>query len=162
MRIYDLNGILIGGFSGYTVKRATRAALLSVFEGVDDLLYEIDWRDRPLESGLMSADFFPTPATVAEASELFPEYLTGAGVDPQGRNMLLADLEQWSRSYALRTLEKLGWERRSGEIVKHDELRERLNVNTEHSRLFLRMLEMLGSVDICVIPVKMGMQSRKM
>ena len=144
MRIYDLNGILIGGFSGYTVKRATRAALLSAFEGVDDLLYEIDWRDCPLESGLMSADFFPTPATVAEASELFPEYLTGAGVDPQGRNELLADLEQWSRAYALRTLEKLGWERRSGEVLEADELRERLNVNAEHSSLFLRMLEMLA------------------
>ena len=59
-------------------------------------------------------------------------------------------------------LEKLGWERRSGEVVDAHELRERLNVNSEHSRLFLRMLEMLGSVDICVIPVKMGMQSRKM
>ena len=144
MRIYDLNGILIGGFSGYTVKRATRAALLSAFEGVDDLLYEIDWRDRPLESGLMSADFFPTPAIVAGASELFPEYLTGAGVDPRGRNELLADLEQWSRSYALRTLEKLGWERSSGEVLEADELRERLNVNAEHGRLFLRMLEMLA------------------
>ena len=142
MRIYDPNGVLIGGFSGYTVKRATRAALLSAFEGVNDLLYEIDWRDQPLESGLMSADFFPTPATVAEASELFPAYLTGAGVDPQGRNELLADLEQWSRSYALRTLEKLGWQRKMGEIVEAEELRERLNVNAEHSRLFLRMLEM--------------------
>ena len=126
------------------MKRATRAALLSAFEGVNDLLYEIDWRERPLESGLMSADFFPTPATVAASSELFPEYLTGAGVDPQGRNELLADLEWWSRSYALRTLEKLGWERAVGEVVKHDELRERLNVNAEHSRLFLRMLEMLA------------------
>ena len=144
MHIYDPNGVLIGGFSGYTVKRATRAALLSAFEGIDDLLYEIDWRDRPLESGLMPADFFPTPATVAESSDLFPEYLTGAGVDPQGRNELLADLEWWSRSYALRTLQKLGWQRTPGEIVKHDELRERLNVNPEHSRLFLRMLEMLA------------------
>ena len=144
MRIYDLNGVLIGGFSGYTVKRATRAALLSAFEGVNDLLYEIDWRDRPLESGLMSADFFPTPATVAEVSELFPDYLTGAGVDPQGRNELLADLERWSRSYALRTLEKLGWQRKSGEVVRHEELREQLRVNSEHNRLFLRMLEMLA------------------
>ncbi len=144
MRIYDLNGVLIGEFSGYTVKRATRAALLSAFEGVNDLLYEIDWLDRPLESGLMPADFFPAPAAVAEASELFPDYLTDAGVDPKGRNMLLADLEQWSRSYALRTLENLGWQRILGEVVEAEELRERLNVNAEHSRLFLRMLEMLA------------------
>ena len=144
MRLYDMNGVLIGGFSGYTVKRATRAALLSAFEGVNDLLYQIDWRDRPLESGLMSADFFPTPATVAENTGLFSEYLSGAGANPQGRNELLADLEWWSRSYSLRTLEKLGWERTEGEVVKPDELRERLNVNPEHSRLFLRMLEMLA------------------
>ena len=148
MRIYDLSGVLIGGFTGYTVKRATRAALLSAFEGVDDLLYEIDWRDRPLESGLMSADFFPRPSVVADSSELFPEYLTGAGVDPQGRNELLADMEWWSRSYALRTLEKLGWRRTPGDIFKHNELREELNVNPEHNRLFLRMLEMLAQSEV--------------
>ena len=148
MRIYDLNGVLIGGFDGYTVKRATRAALLSAFEGIDDLLYEIDWRERPLTSGIMSADFFPNPAAVAEGSELFPDYLSAAGVDPQGRNELLADLEWWSRSYALRTLEKLGWQRKPGEVVKHDELRERLEVSPEHGRLFLRMLEMLAQAGV--------------
>ena len=144
MRIYDLNGVVIGGFSGYAVKRATRSALLSAFEGVNDLLYEIDWRDRPLDSGLMSAEFFPTPANVAESADMFPKYLTDAGVDPQGRNELLADLELWARSYALRTLDKLGWQRAPGDMVNPDELRERLSVNPIHSRLFLRMLEMLA------------------
>ena len=148
MRIYDPSGVLIGGFSGYTVKRATRAALLSAFEGVSDLLYEIDWRNRPLESGLMHADFFPNPATVHEASGLFSEYLADVGVDPQSRNELLADLERWSHSYALRTLENLGWQRKTGEILRHDELRERLKVNPEHSRLFLRMLEMLAQAGV--------------
>ena len=144
MRIYDMNGVLIGGFSGYAVKRATRAALLSAFEGVNDLLYEIDWRDRPLESGIMPADFFPNPSEVAADSQLFPGYLTEAGVDPQGRNELLADLERWSRSYALRTLEKLGWQRKTGDIVNADDLRYNLDVKPEHNRLFLRLLEMLA------------------
>ncbi|MDE0234474.1 MAG: type I polyketide synthase, partial [bacterium] len=75
IRIYDQTGALIGGLDGYTVKRATRAALLSAFEGVEDLLYEVVWRDRPLESGLIPADFFPTPSSVAAGSELFPDYL---------------------------------------------------------------------------------------
>ncbi len=144
LRIYDPSGVPVGGFSGYAVKRATRAALLSAFEGINDLLYEIDWRDRPLGTALMHAEFFPGPTAVAEGLGLFPEYLAGAGVDPQGRNELLADLERWSRSYALRTLEKLGWRRTPGEVVKPDELRQRLGVNPEHSRLFLRMLEMLA------------------
>ena len=144
IRIYDPNGLPIGGLSGYTVKRATRAALLSAFEGVEDLLYEVVWRDRPLESGLVPADFFPSPDSVAATSELFPDYLVAAGVDPRKRNALLADLEQWSRSYALFTLEKLGWSRVKGQVVDPDELRPTLGVIPEHQRLFRRMFEMLA------------------
>ncbi|MDE0673518.1 MAG: SDR family NAD(P)-dependent oxidoreductase [bacterium] len=142
IRIYDPNGILIGVLNGYAVKRATRAALLSAFEGVEDLLYEVVWRERPLESGLAPADFFPAPGSVAAGSELFPDYLVAAGVDPQKRNALLADLERWSLSYALFTLEKLGWRRVKGQVVDPDELRRTLGVIPEHRRLFRRMLEM--------------------
>ena len=148
LRIYDPNGALIGGLDGYTVKRATKAALLSAFEGVEDLLYEVVWRDRPLESGLQPADFFPTPAAVATGSGLFPQYLSEAGVDPESRNGLLADLERWSRSYALFNLEKLGWRRTPGEVVDPEELRQRLEVIPEHRRLFRRMLEMLAKSGI--------------
>ena len=148
LRIYDPDGALIGELSGYAVKRATRAALLSAVEGVKDLLYEVVWRDRDLESGLKPADFFPTPAAVADGSQLFPDYLSDAGVDPDGRNSLLADLERWSRSYALFNLEKLGWRRRPGDTVDPDELRERLGVVPEHRRLFRRMLEMLAKSGI--------------
>ncbi|MDE0290242.1 MAG: methyltransferase, partial [bacterium] len=148
MRIYDPNGVLIGRLDGYTVKRATKAALLSAFEGVEDLLYEVVWRDRSLESGLQPADFFPTPAEVAAGSALFPDYLSEAGVDPDSRNGLLADLERWSRSYALFNLEKLGWRRTPGEVVDPEELRQRLEVIPEHRRLFRRMLEMLAKSGI--------------
>ena len=145
LRIYDLNGVLIGGFSGYTVKRATPAALLSAVEGIDDLLYEVVWRDRALESALASADFFPTPATVADGTELFFDYLTSEGVSPEERTALLADLERWSRSYALATLERLGWHRKVGDLVDPEDLRQRLEVSDDHKRLFLRLLEMLAN-----------------
>ena len=144
LRIYDPNGVLLGEFSGYTVKRATQAALLSAVEGVEDLLYEVTWRDCALESGLKPADFFPSPATVAARSQLFTGYLADAGVDPQGRNALLADLERWSWSRALVTLEELGWRRVKGESVDPEELRQRLNVLPEHKRLFRRMFEMVA------------------
>ncbi|MYC30664.1 MAG: SDR family NAD(P)-dependent oxidoreductase [Chloroflexi bacterium] len=147
IRIYDLDGALIGGLSGYTVKRATQAALLAAVEGaegIDDLLYEVIWRDRPLESALKPAGFFPAPTTVAAGTRLFPDYLVEAGVDPKDRNALLADLERWSHSYALLTLEKLGWQRAQGEKVVAEELRQRLNVLPVHERLFRRLLEMLA------------------
>ena len=144
LRIYDSNGALLGALSGYTVKRATREALLSAVEGVDDLLYEVAWRDRGLESALMPADFFPGPSTVAAGTQLFTGYLTDANVDPEGRNSLLADLERWSWARALATLEELGWRRVKGESVDSEELREQLEVLPEHKRLFRRMLEMVA------------------
>ncbi|MDE2940680.1 MAG: SDR family NAD(P)-dependent oxidoreductase [Chloroflexota bacterium] len=147
IRIYDLDGMLIGGLTGYTVKRATQAALLAAVEGaegIDDLLYEVTWRDRPLEPALRPAGFFPAPSAVAAGTRLFPDYLTEAGVDPTDRNALLADLERWSHAYALLTLEKLGWQRVQGETVVAEELRQSLNVLPEHGRLFRRLLEMLA------------------
>ena len=144
LNIYDTDGVLLGVLSGYTVKRATREALLSAVEGVKELLYEVVWRDSALARGILPADFFPSPADVAAGSQSFSGYLTGADVDPEDRHALLADLERWSRSYALATLDKLGWERRAGEVVDPDDLRQRLNVIEDHKRLFRRMLEMLA------------------
>ena len=46
--IYDEGGNLAGELRGYLVKRATRAALLAAVEGVQELLYEVVWRDRAL------------------------------------------------------------------------------------------------------------------
>ena len=151
MHIYDPDGTRIGGFSGYTVKRATPTALLAEVageEGIKDLLYEVAWRDRDLASALKPAGFFPAPAEVAAGTGWFSEYLADAGVDPADRNALLADLERWSHSYALRTLEKLGWRRIPDEAVAPDALRQRLNVVEDHQRLFLRMLELLADAGV--------------
>ena len=144
LSIYDLNGVPLGGLSGYTVKRATQEALLSAVEGVKDLLYEVAWRERDLPPGITPADFFPGPANVADRSQSFAGYLTDAGVDPEGRDALLADLERWSWSRALATLKELGWQRKTGETVDPEDLRQRLQVTEEHKRLFRRMLEMLA------------------
>ena len=144
IRIYDPGGAPLGGLSGYAVKRATREALLSAIEGVGELLYEIVWRDRPLPPGILPADFFPTPAAVAAGQALLSDYLTAEGVAPADRNALLADLERWSRSRALATLEELGFRREEGATVDPEALREELNVIPEHRRLFRRLLEMLA------------------
>ncbi len=144
LRIYDPNGVLLGGLSGYMVKRATRAALLSAVEGVNELLYEVVWRERALTPGMLSADFLASQATVATRSGLLSDYLADEGVTPKDRSALLTDLERWSRSCALETLKKLGWEREGGAAVDSEDLRRRLNVVEEHKRLFRRMLEMLA------------------
>ena len=144
LRIYDTHGVPLGGLSGYLVKRATQTALLSEAEGIADLLYEIVWRESSLARAMLPADFLPAPAMVAARSGLLSAYLAEEGVEPEQRTALLTDLERWSRSRALLTLDELGWERRQGDAVVAEELRKRLGVIADHERLFRRMLEMLA------------------
>ena len=144
LRFYATDGTELGGLDSYTVKRATRAALLSAAEGLDDLLYEVVWRDRPLAEGVVPADFLPDPAAVAARSSAFAAYLEDVGVDVDGRADLLTDLERLSWSYAGMALERLGWQPSAGEVIEPDGLREQLGVLPEHSRLFRRLFEMLA------------------
>ena len=144
VRIYDSDGAPVGELTGYTVKRATRATLLSASEGVTDLIYEIVWRDGALTGGTVPADFLPSPSAVAASAGLLSAYLSEEGVAPKERAALLTDLERWSRSRALATLDQLGWQRAVGETVDPDALRQRLGVIAEHGRVFRRMIEMLA------------------
>ena len=142
--LYDLSGSPIGTLFGYTVKRATRSALLAAVEGVEELLYEVVWRDRALPPGMLGADFLPTPEAAASRSQPFSRYLTAEGVKVADEANLQLEMERVSWSYALSTLETLGWERKAGAPVATEALRERLEVLPEHAHLLRRMLEMLA------------------
>ena len=151
LRIYTPDGVEIGGLSGYTVKRATRAALLSATEGTKDLLYEVVWRERDLAEAMPPADFLPDPAAVAAEADPFSAYLEAEGVDAAGRAALLGDLERLAWSYALATLERMGWDRRAGETLDLESLRQRLGVAQEHRKLFRRMCELLVAAEVLEI-----------
>ncbi len=144
LRIYDLDGVLIGGLDGYTIKRATRAALFSAIEGVNDLLYEVVWRERSLVPAIIAADFLPEPAVAAGGLMPLADYLEEEGVARARRSALLSDLDRWSRARAIWALERLGWRRSVGEVVEPEDLRRQLGVIDEHKRVFRRMLEMLA------------------
>ena len=148
MIFYTLDGTEVGGMSGYTVKRATRASLLSATEGVQDLLYEVVWRDRALADGMQSADFLTSPTDIFARAMPFTEYLADEGVQADEREALLNGLERMSWFYALTALERLGWERKAGEFVEPDALRERLNVLPEHRRVFRRIFDFLANAGV--------------
>ncbi len=147
-RLYDTTGVLVGELSGFMVKRATRAALLSALEGLDDLLYEVVWRESALAPGMLPADFFPSPGEIAERWGPFSDYLAAEGVDASLRPALLTDLSCMARHFALSALEKLGWERKAGAVVDTEDLRWRLGVKDEHGKLFRRMLEILAGAGV--------------
>ena len=148
LTLYTPDGVEVGGLSGYVVKLATRATLLSASEGIEDLFYETVWRDRPLAEGMPSADFLTSPMSVSDASTPFTRYLADEGVEADERAGLLDDLERLSWSYALLALRNLGWIPKAGEYVEPEKLRKRFNVLDEHSRVFRRIFELLARAGV--------------
>ena len=146
--LYDQQGMPLGGVSGLVLKRATRAALLSAVEGVDDLLYEVVWRERPQLGGPQSADFLAAPGVVGELRGSFAENLEAEGAALESWDDLLAGLAQLSQSYALAGMDALGWHRETGAIVEPEPLRRQLRVVADHRQLFRRLLEMLEQAGI--------------
>ncbi len=146
--LYSTEGLVLGGLTGFTLKRATRSALLSASEGLQDLLYEVVWRERPLTGSIKPADFLESPTEIASRVAIFARYLEGEGVDPFDRNALLDDLERLSWAYALQTLEGLGWERRAGDVVVPEDIREGLGVLPEHEKLFRRLFDLLARAGV--------------
>ena len=148
LRIYDANGRLIGELGGYTVKRATRASLLAAVEGIDELLYEVVWRESVAPLGIQDAEFLPSPSRLAADGMPFSDYLAAEDVDARLRPALLADLSLLARRYVHAALDALGWQRQAGAVVDAEDLRERLGVVPEHAQLFRRMLEILAAAGV--------------
>ena len=148
LTLCDIDGTPVGALDGYTVKRATRAALLAAVEGVEELLYEIVWREHALPPGLLPADFLPRPSAAAARSQPFSRYLTDEGVEVADEIDLQGDMERAAGRYALSALETLGWVREAGAAVDPEELRERLGVLPAHAHLLRRMLEILARLGV--------------
>ena len=142
--IYDTRGKPLGGIRGLVLKRATRAALLSMTEGVEDLLHEVVWRERPWPTGLQPAGFLAEPGAACGLRGSFAEWLDAEGVAPASWEVVFGDLERLSRSYALSALESLGWRRERGATVDASRLRRELRVVGDHRQLFERLLGMLA------------------
>ena len=148
VRFYSLDGTQVGGLTGFTVKRATRAALLSTREGLKDLLYEVNWRETSPAGRTRRADWLATGADVADQVHPFADHLAAMGVELADRGSLLEGLERLSQAYALAALERLGWERTEGATVSVDDLRLELRTAEGHRRVFGRLLELVAEAGV--------------
>ena len=148
LRILAPDGAPLGGVDGFTMKRATRAAMLSASNAVKDLLYEVAWRERDSAEAPRSAGFLVEPEAVGTRMGSFPDYLAAEGVEAGERAALLADLDRLGRSHALAAFDALGWRREAGATVDPDALHRDLDVAPEHRRLFGRLLGILAEAGV--------------
>ena len=148
LKLYSANGEPLGAVDGFTMKRATRAAMLSASNALKDLLYEVVWREQPPTGGAGSARFLEGPETVRARMGTYPDHLEAEGVRPEERAALLADLDRLGRGHVLAALDRMGWRRRAGAAVAPEALGGELGVVAPHRRLFGRLLGILAEAGV--------------
>ena len=144
--LYGEDGALVGGVSGFTLRRASRAELLSASNPVSDLLYEVRWkRSESVRGSLAAADFLETPGTVVRvAAGVWEAERTAASAEAGVSDSLDAGLAALSRRYAVQAVDRLGWRPDARDRVDPEAVRRDLRIVEPHRRLFQRMLGMLG------------------
>ena len=148
LKLYAPTGEPLGGVDGFTMKRATRAAMLSASNAFKDLLYEVVWREQPPTGVTRSARFLEGPEAVRARMGTFPDYLEAEGVRAGERAALLKDLDRLCRGYALSALDRMGWRRRADAPVETEALCAELGVAAQHRRLFGRLLGILAEAGV--------------
>ena len=144
-RLYAGTGEELGRVDGFTLKRATRAAVLGA--RVQDLLHEVVWRDSPAP-GLRGAEFLAAPQAVESRLGSADDYLESESLDREALVTRATELEHESRRHVLRAFRELGWDPRPGDRFEAEDLRRRLKVTGDHQRLFGRLLSILEETGV--------------
>ena len=147
LSLYTVAGDALGEVSGFTLKRAERAALLGL--RIEELLYGVEWRAGGAV-GLVGAAFLRDPDRVPAGVREPAEYLRSEGVEVSALEELGRGLERESRWFAVSALEELGWRRSAGERYEGEELRRRLRVTADHAKLFDRLLGLVSDAGVLV------------
>ncbi len=109
-----------------------------------DWLYEIKWRPQAVrrETG-MPADFLQSPEEIAAGVKQYIAPLSvHHSLDVSVKFMPL--LDALCTTYILRAFDQLGWKRTVGTRFDGGKLQSELGIQSQHTRLFERMLEILS------------------
>jgi acyl transferase domain-containing protein/acyl carrier protein len=143
--LYDSSGALIADIQGIHLKRANRAALLSVTRRpMPDWLYEVEWEHASTSKPRTS---LLTPVTLASTIE--PTLASTATSQDLGvYGDVLPELEAFCGASIIRAFEELGWRPRPGEVVDVEWLARELRLVDGHRRLLRRLFEILCELGV--------------
>jgi acyl transferase domain-containing protein/protein-L-isoaspartate O-methyltransferase len=142
LRVHDVQGNLLLEVEALALRRLPAAAEATDAE-MDRWLYDVVWEPSPLAgedaspAGLRPLDELLRPAA-AHASAL------AGSPDAERLRVLRPGLDRLCTAFIVGALRELGWEAEPGTAIVPDDLRARLGVAGRYSRLFARLLEILG------------------
>ena len=146
--IYDGSGSPVAALKGLSLRRADRAALSraalsrSKAHFAHDSLYELTWKQAPLQNEIGESESITGPFQIAQdLKQSCDRRRSDPGLEQFAS--LFPNLEVLSTQYVYRALGQLGWAMKQGERFTTESKRDELHVPAGYTRLLGRMLEML-------------------
>ena len=141
--IFDETGVPAVALNGVRFVRASRAMLAARrTRDLEQSFYTVNWREADL-AGTVGPDV----ARLAELALAKASSLAEA-VAFDAHERALARVETLATPIILRALHELGWTPKVGDRVVADELAATLGVAVRHSRLFRRLMQILGETGV--------------
>jgi len=133
----------VASLTGIELQRVSRGALAGPPDGVERILYEVQWHERPLVAASSQPGpslSLPSPGTLAgPLAEGFSGWREEHGM--KGADELARQLDLISSAYVASALSEMGWQLVPGTRVEGSRLINDLKVVPAHRRMFSRMLE---------------------
>ena len=140
--LFDADGALLVVIEGFTLKEASRSAMLGVEqENLQEWLYEVTWQTQPLFG--TPPDYLPTTTSIDEELRVQLPKLVQQHQLAQYAVALLA-LETHTIGYVLTAFQQMGWQWRIGVRFTTAQLVQELGILPFYHRLLARMLGMLA------------------
>ncbi|NEO53141.1 MAG: SDR family NAD(P)-dependent oxidoreductase [Okeania sp. SIO3B5] len=136
-------GEIIANLKGLQVKLATKQTLLRTeTESIENLLYEVEWRNKGIFGKLLPPDFLIPPIQINQKlTPTLTELVTQ--VDNETTASFETSLEELSRDYIVQALQSMSWSYKPTESFAFDVAAQKLGIVPTHRPLFKRLLQIL-------------------
>ncbi|NEO77838.1 type I polyketide synthase [Moorena sp. SIO4G3] len=141
-------GETIAIMEGLQLKQVTREALLgSQANELRNWLYDVEWRWQPRFGRQLPPEYILRPGEVSGKLNPLVSKLVSE-IDLNSYSQFLSQLEALSVDYIVQAFVEMSWLFPEGESFSSQSLAEKLEVVSQHRRLFNRLLEILDEVEI--------------
>ncbi|AOX00475.1 hypothetical protein BJP34_14335 [Moorena producens PAL-8-15-08-1] len=141
-------GETIAIIEGLQLKQVTREALLGrEADELSNWLYEIEWRTQPRFGRQLPPEYILIPGEISRKLNPLVSKLVSE-IDLNSYSQFLSQLEALSIDYIIQAFVEMSWLFPERESFSSQSLAEKLEVASQHRRLFNRLLEILAEVEI--------------
>ncbi|MEB3282831.1 MAG: SDR family NAD(P)-dependent oxidoreductase [Lyngbya sp.] len=144
LKITDLDDKLIATIEGLQLQPVSPDLLFKNKSNLfEDWLYKIEWKSQNNTNTTKSADYLLKPEDMKQQLSSQCTQLINQAEIVKYQELLL-EIESLSSAYILNAFQQMGWNLKTNQQFSTEELFQKLEIVSQHKRLFNRLLEILA------------------